>query len=243
LREAQVLTFADFSSSGERVLLARDKEVEVFNGRGAFQAGFQFSGPKQNIIFMDSVDQDRMLIVGDAEGNVWAGSPLRRAPGRPIVRQRALERKLLVSFQLGPSRKWGAMLFVEMKESGAGPNPAINRYGRAYVWKIGQFGSRNEDNRIGIPVRKSVISIAFQPGGSEDVVIAADDAGVVSLWSIENDEPRLRQNLKHDGHAVRYIGFSTDGKSMFTVADDKVLRTWPLGGAAIGRHAGPFLRR
>lgn len=71
--------------------------------------------------------------------------------------------------------------------------------------------------------QKAATAVAFSPCGR--YLVAACDNGVLAWWPRGEKKARLA-TVKIHTKTIRYVGFSADGKTMFSASDDRAVQLW-----------------
>jgi WD40 repeat protein len=181
------------------------------------------------------VDEDRSILVGDTEGNIWLASASGQGVAKPIVRDWDSGRMPLKRLIPSPSGRVAALLHTELpKPTPLFAEPKARRaVGRASVWRIGTTG---DASAIDLKHKGSVLDIAVSPAKHVDLVLTAGADGQAVLWQIVKKHARRVGVFDHNGKPVAFATFSDSGDQVLTVTDDGVPRLWQV--AAAGRPQG-----
>jgi WD40 repeat protein/pimeloyl-ACP methyl ester carboxylesterase len=239
------LDYMGFSSSGKKIYLSRSLSVEVYSIEGTFEQKFRVTaGPKPSISLVDSVEEDRLIVVGDMTGDVWPIVYKTRKTLPSITRELRLDTNVepLLSFELSPSGRLALLVYMKItrKKFGQGRDSDYDQFSRAYVWKVGGEGPKS---RIRLPHKGSITYATFKPTLEEDVMLTAGEDGIVALWKLEKGSVRKMDTFDHAGKPVGYAAFSEDGQRVITLADDQKPRVWNLKSAGSYKRSGDETKR
>ena len=101
--------------------------------------------------------------------------------------------------------------------------------GRVALWNPDVAGSGNPDATFTTQERVETRALAVSPNGKW--IIAGDDKGDMHVWSIGArgaDQVNVKILSKQSRGQINDLAFSKDGKSLFSVGDDKSLIRWTL---------------
>jgi pimeloyl-ACP methyl ester carboxylesterase len=222
------LHYFGFSSLGNKVYVTRGIDtVETYSLDGSFERAASVSGPKTYFSFADGVDQDRSILVGDTEGNLWLASASSRRLPEVVKRDHDVSTsKPLVRALPSPSGRVAALVQLELAppadDSEQAPATSI---GRASIVGIGKRGPKSP---INLEHNGSVLDIAFSPRKEEDIVVTAGDDGLAIVSRIEKNKAHPVAVFDHNGKPVAFAAFSDSGDQVLTITDDGIARLWTV---------------
>lgn len=233
-RSKRRLEYTGFSSSGRRVYVARQYQVEMYTLDGDLINAFDCPCTKYPINIIDGIRGDSQVIVADTDGEAFVlaanntggyASILRRGPGGPKDRT-------VTAFLPDPSGHWALLL---------------RGNGTAHLWQvsdrrelIGVVGYRS----MQVPADGRVVTAVFAPAPAAGMFVTGGENGMAVVWKVDGSTipgaritPQLR--LDHRGSPVGYATFSEDGSQLLTVSDDGSVRVWNPRSGTLLRHLPP----
>lgn len=203
------LEYLGFGSSQKLIYLARQFNIEIFSIEGDFKKEFYVSSTKYPISFVDGVNNDQILVVGDSTGPVWIIDAKSENCYHMFFNYQT--DNPLVNFVLSPSKKVAAMLL---------------NGGQAYLWNI-------EKKRDRIPPQihheGKVQQVIFNPkSGQDEIFMTCGYNGNVSIWDIRENEPQLLSDINHGGESIEYANFLLETGDLITVTTSKIPHIWDI---------------
>lgn len=195
-----------FSASGKKIYLARQFNIEIYDLDGDFEKDFYVSSTKYPITLVDSINQDRLLVVGDSTGPVWIiDAETERQQGMFFKYN---SHNPLVRFALSPS---GSVAVMVLKK------------GQAHIWRIGEESSRFLPQ---ILHQGAVEIVLFKPAANEETWLTAGEDGVARLWSLRDGQVEPGAIFDHDGEAIGYATFTENPPRLATFTYSGKNRVW-----------------
>ncbi len=214
------LEYTGFSSSGSRIYVARQLDIEAYDEEGNYLDAFRGggNGTKYPITAVDSVRNDEWIVYGDSDGS-FITLPFQF----DMNKVRTLHRD---------SRN--PVLQIETSPSGA-YTAFVRQNGQAYIWQVGV----NDSKGVRKLVQPGIVSLAFDPKSSPDRLATGGSDGAVTLWSIDAKGPSELRTIRHGFSSVGYVTFTDDGARLLTVSEDLSARVWDVASGRLLERTNP----
>ncbi len=218
-RTKRRLEFVGFGTSGKKIYLSRQYNVEVYSINGGFLKEFKTGGgcTKYPISYVTGVMDDQLIVYGDTDGGVYTLNyttgdcqSLGRRPGR-----------ILIKFDLNLSGQYGVLVFRDRTAS---------------LWEISPKNSRK--NLLKLP-NKTILSAWFNPRIENQLLTSGED-GLVTLWEIREGTLHQVHVYQHADEPIEFSMFSDDGQSIITVNSSKKVTIWDT---TTGKEIGSIKNR
>lgn len=217
---ARRLEYVGFGRLRDRILLARQFDVELYDMFGNYLSDFYVNCTKYPITHLEQFDADGVLVVGDSTGPVWLfDSRSERSVGMFF---RYGSHISLIEYSVSPSGRTAVLLM---------------RDGTAHVW---QYSGGVQLQPTPIEHAGRVCTIAHHPSLASDTWMTAAADGSVRIWEVAEGlkAARLRAHLDHDRELVGFGRF-LDADELLTVTDRGVVRLWDWRSGQLKRVSLP----
>ncbi len=208
------LEFFGFGSSGKRIYLSRQFNIEVYSIDGGFLKEFKTGGgcTKHPISHVAGVLDDKLIVYGDTDGRLikldyktGECSSIWRRTGR-----------ILIKFDQSRSGQYAVLVFSDHT---------------AYVWEIDPESSREDLMKL---TSEGILSARFNPSIDNQLLTSGKD-GLVTIWVLTQGGPQKVRDVHQAGEPIEFSMFSDDGQKIVTVTASKTVNIWDaMTGEALG---------
>jgi hypothetical protein len=213
------LEYVGFSATREKIYLARQYNIEVYDTNGTFKKEIRTGGgcTKYPISLVTGLRGDKLILYGDTDGQLFWVDPdthscgsLGREPGR-----------IAIKYDSNTTGTRGIIVF---------------RDGTAAILEVAA-GNPTRDSLSFLP-GEMILTAGFHPT-TDNLLLTAGSDGEIALWQVSDEGTELlRSYVSTTGNAIGFAEFNTDGSQIVSVDEKSQLLVWDTGsGELVGQHA------